>query len=539
MTSLARSFTRPALRTRATAERAATVLVAGTLVLVLHLTGTLGAIRGALVFMGFDADRAQLIESLLAGSMAAFLGVLATGRSGTAALAGAGASLALFGPMFRQETQSALASTGVQGEFDPGGWLLTVLTLVVIAVLVGWASAMVGRATRATVVTAGLELAAARRDHAPWRLWRPTGLVAIVIVVVLVAVPTFGDMVNYAPDVRMRTGSPQGVPLVSGADGGLPGAIVPPGAASSPQPSGILPPVTSGSTITDAARPWLAWRPSGPGQIVDATLPAPWTGTRATKAHLAVYLPPGYASSPDRRYPVLYEVPWSFGSWANGVDIRAMLDGLIDSGRIPAQIVVFITTAGSPYSDTECVDSTDGREHLETFMSTTVPAWVDATYRTIARPEARAIFGFSQGGYCAPMLALRHPDVFRIAVSFSGYYQAALRSNATVNAALPFGGNQAMIRSHSPIDLAAGLAPSLARSMLMVLSSDATEPIYGPQSVAFVAALRAAGAPYVLLPTRLGHAWQAVRLTLPTALEIVAGRQVALGVYGPTQAASR
>ena len=37
---------------------------------------------------------------------------------------------------------------------------------------------------------------------------------------------------------------------------------------------------------------------------------------------------------------------------------------------------------------------------------------VDATYRTVARREGRAINGLSMGGYGGLMLGLRHPDLF-------------------------------------------------------------------------------------------------------------------------------
>ena len=45
---------------------------------------------------------------------------------------------------------------------------------------------------------------------------------------------------------------------------------------------------------------------------------------------------------------------------------------------------------------------------------------VDATYRTIARREDRAVEGFSMGGYGAAHLGFKYPEVFGIVGIMSG-----------------------------------------------------------------------------------------------------------------------
>lgn len=288
--------------------------------------------------------------------------------------------------------------------------------------------------------------------------------------------------------------------------------------------------MSSDAGSVSKASPWLAWRPSGGGTLVTDTMNAPWTtGTRHVR--LDVYLPAGYQQSPARRYPVVYEVPWNAANWQKAIGITGMLDSLVASGRIPPTIVVFGAHYGAPMPDSECVDSADGRQQLETYFSQTVVQHVDATYRTIPTPAARALFGYSEGGYCASMLLLRHPDVFGQAIVMSGYFQAALRTNVTTNAPLPFGNDQAMIVDHSPVALAPTLQPGVRSRLFFVLSADPHEWLYGPQYAAFSAVLQKEGYHYLLLPTSLGHAWMATRLTLPIALAAIAGRWVALGVF--------
>jgi S-formylglutathione hydrolase FrmB len=71
-----------------------------------------------------------------------------------------------------------------------------------------------------------------------------------------------------------------------------------------------------------------------------------------------------------------------------------------------------------------CTDSYDGGAggppEWEAFHIDELLPWVDANLRTIATRQGRAIFGLSQGGFCAMSYAARHPDLFSIAGSFSG-----------------------------------------------------------------------------------------------------------------------
>ena len=56
----------------------------------------------------------------------------------------------------------------------------------------------------------------------------------------------------------------------------------------------------------------------------------------------------------------------------------------------------------------------------ESYIAQDLVGHVDATYRTIAKREARAIAGLSMGGFGALMLSMRHPELFAAAASHSG-----------------------------------------------------------------------------------------------------------------------
>ena len=72
----------------------------------------------------------------------------------------------------------------------------------------------------------------------------------------------------------------------------------------------------------------------------------------------------------------------------------------------------------------------------------------------------------------------------------------------------------------------------MASQLFLVVSGDPSEAFYGPQIRAFAAQLQQDHVPFALLPDNHGHAWIAVRDQFPTAMELLAARQVKLGVFG-------
>jgi esterase/lipase superfamily enzyme len=61
-----------------------------------------------------------------------------------------------------------------------------------------------------------------------------------------------------------------------------------------------------------------------------------------------------------------------------------------------------------------------GPSQWETFHIDQLIPWIDHNLRTIAARRGRAIAGLSQGGFCSMSYAVRHPDLFQTALSFSG-----------------------------------------------------------------------------------------------------------------------
>jgi enterochelin esterase-like enzyme len=433
----------------------------------------------------------------------------------------------LFGGTFAAETSGALGATGVDGAFDPGGWLLTLVTLVVSGLVSAWAGAALASVARPSILPAFSVLrdAAVQRHVEPRALRQPLA-VALVLILLVVTVSAFGDLVNYAPDSIMRRGAaPQNVAAVTPVP--LAATDSPSTAPSSGTDQTSAPP-SQRATTSPAARPWLAWLPSGAGRVTTTNMAAPWKGGTASAVDVTIYTPAGYDANGTRRYPVLYEAPTGYRLWDGATNVKSALDTLIDSGSIPAAIVVFIDSSGGPYPSTECADSFDHRQWFDTFVSKTVVEWVDSHYETIAGPAARAIVGMSEGGYCAAILALHHPTVFGTSISFSGYFQAGAAGG---DSAAPFGGNKTLLAADSPMVVAGQLDRAARDRLYFIIVAKPDQPGYGPDASAFDKELATYGYPHESVAATVPHGWPQVRSYFPGAVEAWAAREVATGVF--------
>jgi S-formylglutathione hydrolase FrmB len=86
------------------------------------------------------------------------------------------------------------------------------------------------------------------------------------------------------------------------------------------------------------------------------------------------------------------------------------MNDLIRKGAAREMIVVVPSGRNGYFGSFYTNSPVSGR--WEDFFARDLVAWVDAQYRTLARPESRGIAGHSMGGYGALMLAMKHADVF-------------------------------------------------------------------------------------------------------------------------------
>lgn len=175
-----------------------------------------------------------------------------------------------------------------------------------------------------------------------------------------------------------------------------------------------------------------------------------------------VYLPPDYDSNRAQRYPVVLWLHGAYGRPHEASPIIARLDKAIRSGAATPMIVV---SALDPTGLGMWTDSKDGRLPMESLIVKELIPHIDRTYRTVAIAEARAIEGFSMGGYGAAYLGFKYPELF----SSVSMLAAALHKPETLKerrAAIfmnVFGGDLDYAQDRSPWRWAVKNAPKIRK----------------------------------------------------------------------------
>jgi putative tributyrin esterase len=284
---------------------------------------------------------------------------------------------------------------------------------------------------------------------------------------------------------------------------------------------------------------------------------------------LMLWLPPSYASQPQRRYPVAYYLHGAFGdenNWLSQGRLGATLDSLVAAG-MPEMIVVmpdgddgFYTTwnflgdwpgcrrsrpPNAEPADSYCVPW----PHYDEYIARDLVAFVDRRYRTLAGRRHRGIAGLSMGGYGAISLALGYPDVFSAAASHSGVlapskgggrlvvpekrfdYDSLRASWSTGLWALmpgPFGKDSVGWAARDPANLEARLRARRPALLPALFVDCGTEDFLLPQNRAFRDAVRSSGGQLQYREHPGSHTWDywrkhasesatwlAARLTVP------------------------
>ena len=161
------------------------------------------------------------------------------------------------------------------------------------------------------------------------------------------------------------------------------------------------------------------------GQLLTVSVPGPSLENNLlgfpTSRETAIYLPPSYASSPEKSYPVLivlhgitdpitvWTEPWHPDEVQFGT-LPHLMDHGIATGLISEMILV-IPDARTPFFGCHYTNSSV-KGNWQDFITKDLLEFVDANYRTMRIAAGRGIMGHSMGGHGAIKIGMQHPDLF-------------------------------------------------------------------------------------------------------------------------------
>jgi enterochelin esterase-like enzyme len=132
----------------------------------------------------------------------------------------------------------------------------------------------------------------------------------------------------------------------------------------------------------------------------------------AADREVLVFLPPSYAKSRSRRYPVIYALHgYSIGAeqWSKEIHVPQTIEGAFAKGAQEAIVVLPDSKTvynGSMYSSS--VTTGD----FENYIARDLVAYMDSHYRTLPKRTSRGLVGHSMGGYGASRIGMKHSGVF-------------------------------------------------------------------------------------------------------------------------------
>ena len=235
-----------------------------------------------------------------------------------------------------------------------------------------------------------------------------------------------------------------------------------------------------------------------------------------------VVLPPGYASHPGQRYPVLYLLhgfPGEPVQFLNIGQVATTEATLVAAGRMKPMILVIPAGTRSLLTEEEWANGIRPGNDWETFIARDLVHAIDARYRTM--PGARGIAGLSEGGYGALNIGLHHPGEFRVLESWSGYMVAD-------NIPAIFGRNPQLLAYNSPASWLHAVLPQVrANGTYIWFYIGASDPLTA-QNRAFAAELTALGVPHQFFVAPGRHNWGLWRGLMPQSL-IIASEHLSHG----------
>jgi enterochelin esterase-like enzyme len=132
-----------------------------------------------------------------------------------------------------------------------------------------------------------------------------------------------------------------------------------------------------------------------------------------------VYLPPDY--NKKIKYPVVYFQDGR--DYIEYAEVPLVLDELINQKKITPVIAIFVTPPNlhQPKVPNRMTEYGMNDDYVQFFVDELVP-FIDSKYSTQVKPGGRLVVGDSFGGLISIYIPFKHPEIFKMGYSQSGYH---------------------------------------------------------------------------------------------------------------------
>ena len=170
---------------------------------------------------------------------------------------------------------------------------------------------------------------------------------------------------------------------------------------------------------SDPDTAWVSPNKSVPSFATYQLYPTPERG-KNTFGSFMIYLPEEYKNT-SNRYPVIYYLHGGNGNQREGKWLMNEIDRAIKAQKMPPAIIVGVQALPIGWYCNANIGAegvTSGP--IEDVLIKNLIPYIDAHYRTIAKPAGRGLEGWSMGGFGAIRLAFKFPELFGFTSSISG-----------------------------------------------------------------------------------------------------------------------
>jgi hypothetical protein len=125
------------------------------------------------------------------------------------------------------------------------------------------------------------------------------------------------------------------------------------------------------------------------------------------KLRAAVVLPDSYSSDPNKKFPVIYEIPGFGGNHFGGLGVPRR-GGTNVAGT---DMIYVVLDPGCRLGHHVFADSANNGPYGQALIEELIPA-IEKKYRAVAAPYGRFLTGHSSGGWSSLWLQVTYPDYF-------------------------------------------------------------------------------------------------------------------------------